>query len=240
MRASDAPPEQSDVVSVNAVSVNAVSVNAIQVSALLSSPLTQSSLIATQQPGGPLEDPSARQLFSYVVSCALPKGAELTYTDAQGNAYTFDGDLGVAQEWGKRGGKCNETCRQWVSGCVLSRVDYLGQHVNISIRGVNPALKATPQERHDYPHREATYFGNIFSQPQRLFACLSPGQTSDPRVCGPSLDSCGIQFLGSCDEICSGPTADGAFTNCRGPSDEDDEDEGEDRAYKGSVTAFLQ
>jgi hypothetical protein len=235
----EAPPMHTDAIQINAIQINAIQINAIQINALLSSSLTQDALLLNTQTGGPLEDPSARQLFSYIVSCALPEGQELTYTDTQGTAYTFDGSLGIAPQWGAPGGNCNEVCQQWVSGCVLSRVDYLGQHVSISLRGLNPALKASPTEMQQYTHREATYYGNIFSQPQRLLACLAPGETSDPRVCGPSIENCGIEFQGSCDQVCGAQLPDGSFAACRGPADRIENGQ-LIKPYLGSVTTFLQ
>lgn len=95
-----------------------------------------------------------------------------------------------------------------------ARVDYLGVSRPISICGARPQLATTAEERADFSHREATYFGDIFRSPQIRRACLSPGQTEIPRVCGPSLDGCVMDVIGSCDEVCDGVRRDGAFTGC--------------------------
>jgi hypothetical protein len=129
-----------------------------------------------------------------------------------------------------------------VSGCVLARVNYLGVRVPISIRGNKAQLVLGSTEMKDYPNREATYYGSVFSQPQIRYACLSPGATSDERVCGPSLADCVMKVVGPCNSFCGPPTIDGAFPNCRDmprdpvtglwPTDS--------RAFPGSITVFLQ
>jgi hypothetical protein len=223
----------------NALTQNALTQNALTQNALTQNALTQNALTQNALTQNALEDPNARELMRYIVSCALPAGKSLSYADDNGQTYTFDGALGIAPSWGQLGGKCDEMCQQQVSGCVLSRLDYLGEHVSISIRGVSQALAVTWPEYTGYTHREATYFGNIFSQPQRFLGCLPPGQTQDPRVCGPSTTGCVIQFLGSCDKVCNAQGWDGDYFNCLGPSDRT-EHPGATMNYPGAVTVFLQ
>jgi hypothetical protein len=161
-----------------------------------------------------LEDPGARQLFSFVVGCALPADAHIDL-EIDGATYGFDGSAGLAPEWGEDGGSCDADCRAWVSACVMSRVNYLGEHVIISLRGKHDALYASPQEQADYPHIEATYYGDLFSSPQKIFACLPPGKTQIPRVCGPDVDDCVIDVQGECEDLCGNVMNDGAYRNCR-------------------------
>ena len=107
--------------------------------------------------------------MEYVVSCALPAGHSVTYTSA-GVAYTFAGSIGVAPAWETN--RCDKSCQRWVSACVLARLNKLGVHRQISIRGDNDALDVSPGELHDFSFREATYYGNLFqpSSPLRLLA----------------------------------------------------------------------
>src|SRR5687768_5206873 len=44
----------------------------------------------------------SREVYSYVVGCALPAGQTLTARDSNGVAYTFAGALGLAPAWGTR------------------------------------------------------------------------------------------------------------------------------------------
>lgn len=223
----------------NAFTQNAFTQNALTQTALTQSPLTQSSLAQNALTQAALNDPNARELFSYVVSCALPAGSELSYAASDGNTYTFDGSLGLAPEWGQPNGRCNELCQQYVSGCVLSRLDYVGEHVTLSVRGANPALTVSWPEYTTYTQREATYYGNIFSQQHQYLACLPPGVTTDPRVCGPSLDDCVIKFTGSCDQVCTAQAWTGAYLNCKGPLDHNENGVGQ-MIYPGTITVYLK
>jgi hypothetical protein len=215
---------------VNALTVNALTVNALTVNALTSNALTSNSLVSTA-----LTDPNGRELFSYIVSCALPAQSEVT-VKAGGVSYSFDGGLGLAPQWGQPGGKCDEGCQEWVSACLLARVDYLGVHREISVRGQNPALAISLAELFTFPQREATYFGNVFTAPapQRRYACLSPGQTEISRVCGPTLKGCVVDVDAACNRVCGFPTLDGSFPDCQ-PEDGDRDDP----VYHGSITVFL-
>jgi hypothetical protein len=228
---SNEPTTHTQALTNNALTNNALTNNALTNNALTNNALTNNAL----------EDPNARELLTYIVSCALPEEETLTYVADDGTVYDFDGALGLAPEWGRPHGRCNETCQQWVSACVLARLDYLGQHVSISIRGQDDALATTAEERAAYTHREATYYGNIFSQPQRFLGCLSPGETGDPRVCGPSLDDCVIEFTGTCDDVCNRPRWDGAFPNCHGPADHGHgHGHHGNMGYVGAITVFLK
>jgi hypothetical protein len=215
----------------NALSANALSANALTHNALSANALSANALVATA-----LQDPEAQQLFSYIVSCALPADASVEVTIG-GADQSFPGGLGLAPEWGEEGGQCDQRCQAWVSACLLARVDYLGVHKEISLRGDHPALAVSAEEAADYTVREATYYGNVFTapEPQRRHACLSPGQTEITRVCGPTLEGCVVEVDASCDEVCGAPRADGAFPNCR-PGD-GDRDDHPDHA---SITVFLR
>jgi hypothetical protein len=220
----------------NALTSNALTSNALTSNALTSNALTSNALTSNALTSNALADPNARELLKYVVSCALPTGAQVVTPSG-----TYEGSLGLAPQWGKPGGHCDESCQEWVSACVLSRVDYSGTKVSISIRGQNKALATSAQEQSSFSNREATYYGNIFKSPQLRFACLSPGKTALPRVCGPSLDNCVMTITGQCDDVCERPTKDGAFRNCRAPvSDDDNCGDDDGTTFHGSVTVFLQ
>jgi hypothetical protein len=215
----------------NALTSNALTSNALTSNALTSNALTSNALTSNALTSNALQDPDAREVLKYIVSCALPATAELVTPEE-----TYPGELGLAPEWGEPGGHCDQNCAEWVSACVLSRVDFLGVHVEISIRGDEPALATSPAEQAAYPDREATYFGNIFTAPQQRFACLPPGATEDPRVCGPSIEGCVMSFTAACNEVCAPPSSDGAYNNCRAAVDGNGWDV---QAFR-SVTVYLQ
>lgn len=211
----------------NSLSQNALTANALTANALTANALTANGLATNALTASALEDPLARELLKYIVSCALPQDAEIDLT-IDGADYAFPGGTGLAPAWGQSDGSCGPSCRRWVSACVLARVDYLGVSLPISIRGARRQIASTAAERSDFPHREATYFGDIFASPQTRRACLSPGQTEIPRVCGPSLDGCVMDVIGSCDEVCDDTGPDGAFTGC-----------GSDGDAAADITVFL-
>ena len=180
---------------------------------LAANPLTSDALAATAQTA--LEDPEARDLLASVVRCALPAGSQIGLT-VDGIDYTFEGEFGLAPQWGQPHGSCGSSCQAWVSACVIARIDFLGAPADISMRGPHRGLVSTAEERAIYSNREATYWGNIFATPLIARACLSPGQTQIPRVCGPSIDDCVVDVVGSCDAVCEGVRGDGSFVRCGG------------------------
>jgi hypothetical protein len=224
---------------VNALTVNALTVNALTVNALTVNALTVNGLTSNALTVNALHDPNARELLSYIVSCALPADESVTI-DVEGTTYTYDGQLGLTPEWGEPNGSCDLGCQEWVSACLLARLDYLGVKREISVRGDNPALQVSAQEAAAFTVREATYYGNIFDAPvpQLRFGCLSPGQTEDVRVCGPTLQGCAVDFDPNvtCADVCGAPRPYGSFPDCK-PLD------GKgwlSFPYHGSITVYLE
>jgi hypothetical protein len=198
----------------NALTANALTANALTANALTANALTANALTANALTANGLRDPLGRQLLKYVVSCALPAGQTVSVA-VDGTTYDFAGSIGLAADWGRPGGACDRSCQRWVSACVLARVDAAGVERLISIRGDHPALRPVPHELRDYRVREATYYGNIFADRQPRYLCLSPGEISDARVCGPSLADCPMTVVGSCDDACDDRGAFGTFSDCR-------------------------
>ena len=193
---------------VEEVSAYALSANALSANALSANALSANALTATA-----LKDPMAREFLKYVVSCALPDDEVIKMT-IDGQSYSFPGSLGMEPQWGERGGSCDESCQRWITACVLARVDFLGVERPISVRGLNQGLKTTGKEAKDFPVREATYFGNVFAPGKPLYACLTPGMTTDVRVCGDSMASCPMKVVGSCADACAYEGQFGQFDLC--------------------------
>jgi hypothetical protein len=125
-------------------------------------------------------DPNAIEFAQYAYSCALPPGkhAEMTIN---GTVVSFDGSLGLAPEW--ENGPCNDSCKRWISACLLARVNKYGLHVQLSLRAPRAKFLAdgdtdsydrtqylelavdpdpTLDESTRFPLREGAYFGNVF------------------------------------------------------------------------------
>lgn len=218
----------------NSLTYNSLTFNSLTSSALTSGSLTAASLTSNPLTSQALEDAAARTVLGYIVSCALAAGTHFDLV-VDGVTYGYDGQLGLAPTWGSAGGHCDNGCKTWVSGCVISRLNYLGQKVPISVRGEK--LKTSPAEVSAYPNIDGTYYGDIFAQPQILMACLPPGATLLPRVCGPTtLQGCAVTVAGPCQQTCDAQKADGSFPNCRN----EPKNIAGAKAYPGSVTVFLQ
>ncbi|WP_438020546.1 hypothetical protein WMF18_16360 [Sorangium sp. So ce315] len=224
----------------NALTSNALTADVMTASALTASALTAEALSSNALTAAALRDPDARTLLKYIASCALPADKSLTVS-VDGVRLAFPGELGLAARWGQQGGACDGACRSWVSGCVLARLNYLGQKVSISVRGDRKELQADKAERAAFPRREATYFGDIFAERPVYQACLPPGASAIPRVCGPSLEACAVEIAGPCDALCDEPTDDGSFPNCRGTVRRPSGKIAVGKApHAGSVTVFLR
>lgn len=199
----------------NGLSWNGLTNNGLMANGLMANGLMANGLMANGLVMSALSDAASRQVLKYIVSCALPAGQSVAL-NVDGVDYTFAGALGLAPAWGVAGGSCDATCAEWVSSCVLSRVNYLGQSVMVSLRGQAAALATSAGERAGFPNAEAAYYGDIFSSPQRRFACTAPGSSLISRVCGPSTATCVMDVVGSCADVCDPPSPiDGSYDNCR-------------------------
>ncbi len=187
----------------NALTVNALTANALTADALTANAVTRGSAARVRNPGTPQ---LRRQLCS--------PGAGPRRDRSRGRVSSFRRRARFGSEWGQARGSCDQRCQESVSACLLARVNYLGEHIQISLRGKSRALSTTKEERETYETPEATYYGNVFLAEQRRFACLPPGATSIPRVCGPSLDGCVVDVVGACDEVCEHTSPDGSYWNC--------------------------
>jgi len=236
----DVGVEQQAAFTNNALTNNALTNNALTNNALTNNALTNNALTNNALTNNALSDSNARAVLKYIVSCALPAGRQVSFV-ADGVSYSYPGELGLAPEWELTNGTCNKSCQQWVSACVMARVDYLGEKVLISARGDTSVLRASLTERYSYSVREGTYFGNIFAATTERYACIAPGRTGLPRVCGPTTVGCVVEALGSCSQVCDKIGSDGSFRQC---SNEDsnaaqDQPKFKDTTYDGTVTVFL-
>jgi len=156
--------------SVNGLSVNGFSVNGLSVNGLSVNGLSVNGFMSTD--GG-------RQLLSYIIKCALPDNRTLTKYDQYGNPYPMQGHLGLAPEW--ENGICDETCKRWISACMLAHVNTAGAHIPINVVGQNTHLGWGQDP--NYPNQEGTFFGNLFAlnNVSRVDAyyCNGPGFDKD-------------------------------------------------------------
>jgi hypothetical protein len=219
----------------NGLAANGLAANGLAANGLAANGLAANGLAANGLAANGLADPAAHNFMEYVVSCALPAGHSVTYTSA-GVSYTFAGGIGIAPSWEHQ--KCDGSCQRWVSACVLARLNKLGVHRQISIRGANDALAITAHETQDFPVREATYYGNLFQVEQPRYACLPPQATQIPRVCGDSLVGCAVAIPGPCEKVCETPGRNGTYRECAS-RELSNRDGHRAEVYDETVTVFL-
>jgi hypothetical protein len=225
----------------NALTHNALTHNALTHNALTHNALTASALTSDTATNAALSDPDSREVLEYIASCALPPANQIDVTVA-GVAYSFPGQLGLAPQWGLTGGTCDTSCQEWVSACVIARLDYLGEDVSISLRGKTAALASTPSEISAYTVAEGAYYGNIFLDTPVMYGCVAPGRTGLPRVCGPTTAGCIVEDLGSCAQACDkADKKDGSFPSCSNENSSASQGNFSfhGRTYAASATVFL-
>lgn len=208
-------------ISLNRISLNRIALNGVLGEALPRVALTSASLAEALEPEA-LTDELAASVLEYTVSCALAPGQSVDVTIG-GELVTFEGSLGLASGWGAEGGECDGECERWVSACLIARSNFLGESREISLVGDHPGLEPTADESLVFDDEEATYFGDLFTTPMTMYACLPAGASTAVRTCGEDTASCPITVLGACDDVCDA-------AGCRGA---------DDRLYTETITVNL-
>ena len=190
----------------NKLASNKLASNKLASNKLASNKLAAADLAA--DPTGLLSTADGRDVLSYIVSCALAGDQTLTAT-YDGTPYSFAGQIGLAPAWATRTPTASE--RRWVSACVLSRTNYFGIAVELSLRGTPDVLATSPEEEAAYPAAEATFFGDLFD-PTAIseYACESSFKVANEgnssftlRQCATQdgstgLTRCGFTYTGTC------------------------------------------
>ncbi len=173
-----------------------------------------------------LSTPEGRDLYSYVVSCALPAGTQIQATipgapDTDPNSdppYTcaseqcvFSGSIGLEPRWAEH--KLGRSGQGWISACLLARVNAHNTVEPISMRGKNRALAVAPGETSAFPLQEGAFYGNVFTaepDPIDWHACRGQDQAAGEtgglvdRDCAEAdptdatLTQCGFDWAGDC------------------------------------------
>jgi len=157
----------------NALNLNALNLNALNLNALNLNSLDPAALSTLS--GSTLTSAIAREVFRYMVGCALgpSHSVEVTWTDSKGRLHveTYYGLLSLATSWTGRALTGDEA--DWVSACVVSRANYYGTAVEISSRGNHSQLsaKTTSAERAAFTRLEGAFWGNLFGSAPYLRAC---------------------------------------------------------------------
>lgn len=206
---------QENALAENGVNLNGVNLNGVNLNALEISALSLEARAALQDPGAAGD--LARHAMRYIVSCALEADAafDFSWTDGSGVQHdvSYQGLMGLAPGW--QSAPLSDDEAEWVSACLISRVNRYGASVLLSSRGGHAKLKrAEDDENAAFTHREGTFWGNLFSASPTAHACFDPANVDharqQQRACAAghvdaqgAVAPCGmIQILGSCEDLC--------------------------------------
>lgn len=194
----------------NGLGFNSIRFNRDAFALLATEPLSTSEdqhgrLILNPEIGLPKTGPG-RTLLRYAVHCALAPSDTLAYGHGA-HVVELSGRFGVAPTWASA--PLTTEQRMVVSSCLLAHVNALGARVWISVRTPG-AIATTAAEFLSHPVYEGTFFGDLFEPSQLAYACLG----SEPeiaaahapdrslRVCADSTDTCPIEVIGRCRDVC--------------------------------------
>ena len=217
----------------NALTPNALTPNALTPNALTPNALTPNSLAPSVKAA--LEDPTfageiSRDLFKYMLGCALDSSQSYSFTwhDSNGNAHaeTIVGYLGLATDWPSK--KLSPSEQQWITACVLARVNWYSMPVDLSARAQHANLHVTDTiEGETYAVFEGAFWGNIFDENPTAYACHDSNTVAHARAahrdCAAghvnadgTTTSCGIiTIVGDCASHCTSPDAsDDYYPSC--------------------------
>jgi hypothetical protein len=177
--------------SLNRLATNRLATNRLATNRLATNRLATNSLstlVALEETSEILADEEGRDVYSYIVGCALPEGtvihAEIpgandsnggeVCTDASdpstcvfiGNYECIDGHcrffgaIGLTPEWLDR--RINTRGKGWISACMFARVNKNQTATGLSMRGHHEALGVTVAERETFSIEEGAFFGDLF------------------------------------------------------------------------------
>ncbi|HUS28725.1 MAG TPA: hypothetical protein VMZ53_09450 [Kofleriaceae bacterium] len=158
----------------NRLASNRLASNRLASNRLASNSLSSTILLANPETNDLMLTEEGRDLYSYIVGCALPEGItiegnvpgapnaappDFNYTCSGGHC-VFSGALGLAPRWAEH--KLDNKGQGWVSACLLSRVNANGIAEGISMRGRNDELAVSGDELVLFPAEEGAFYGNVF------------------------------------------------------------------------------
>lgn len=164
----------------NRLAGNRLAANRLAGNRLAGNALSSTSFEALKETAQLLETADGREVYYYIVSCALPDTITIeadvpsltedtpidspwTCTVADHHC-SFPGNLGLAPRWLNK--KLDHKGEGWVSACLFARVNRHGVTKDISLRGRKDGLAITDFERNMFTVQEGAFFGNIFKDPE--------------------------------------------------------------------------
>jgi hypothetical protein len=209
----------------NRLATNRLATNRLATNRLATNALSGSALEASPESAEMLATAEGRDVYSYLVSCALPDGVNIEAT-VPGAADTappesnyictaercsFYGALGLAPDWIDH--RLASKDERWISACIFARVNANDTAEAISLRGPHPALIVSVDEAELFTVEEGAFYGNLFNHeddPIDWNACRGEDQASGEfaglvlRDCAeedpanPGKSYCGFTYAGDC------------------------------------------
>lgn len=199
-------------ITANKITANKITANKITANKITANKITANKLSVNLDTAGDLlSTEDGQEVFSFLISCALPADITLVADLDDGTHLEFPGDIGLAPSWVHR--SLNDTDKGWVSACMFSRVNNQDVFVPISLRGPSNALRADHDERAQFTLEEGAFYGNMFTrdnEPIVWIACRGRDQAAgdagslanrncaEPDPTHPGLTKCGFTFAGDC------------------------------------------
>ena len=182
----------------NRLASNRLASNRLASNRLASNRLTATRLVANPDTSEILETVEGRDVYAYIISCALADNVtiEATVAGAADTAppqtthtcvnehCTFPGNLNLAPRWEDH--RLDHKGQGWVSACLFSRVNANDTAEAISLRGRNPGLIVSVDEMELYTAEEGAFYGNLFiddpdpSVPPDWYACRGEAKAACP------------------------------------------------------------
>jgi hypothetical protein len=182
----------------NRLASNRLASNRLASNRLASNRLSANHLESTEDAAELLSTADGRELYFYLMSCALPPDVSIQatvpgapdsnpespepstntpYTCASG-VCTFPGNLGLAPKWIDR--KLNKKGQRWISACLFARVNAFDTAEAISMRGKHDALAVSVSETEHFTLEEGAFYGQYFveeEEPIQWYACIGEGES---------------------------------------------------------------
>lgn len=217
----------------NRLATNRLATNRLATNRLATNSLSSNRLSANMATADLLATADGREVYSYLISCALPAGVSIAatitgapdsappdtnYTCASGEC-VFEGSLGLASDWVDH--KLSSKDERWVSACIFARVNLFTQAEGISLRGSHPNLTVSAGEADEFPLEEGAFYGNLFTDeedPIDWNACRGRDQAEGDagglalRDCAeedpnnPGRTYCGFKYAGDCAAFAPAPS----------------------------------
>jgi hypothetical protein len=206
----------------NRLSLNRLSLNGLTHSVLADNPLSDGTfadgVLSYNIASGLESTPEGRDFLEYVVRCALAP-EDVLVVEHEGIVYEYTGLLNLAPEW--KFEQLSAAKKGYISACLITHVNAFGVSVPISVRSYGMLLADT-EERAAYSVYEGTFFGTVFGQEVKTYACsgdsadvaLAQSSWRSLRVCTDPSDECGVVSVGRCQDVCEEYHPDYGWTGC--------------------------